>query len=332
MKKEEKIKKYIIAIDGGGSKTEGALVSEDGTLAAFARTFGTNPNDIGLAESERRLGLLTEKLVKELPQNGKITSLFAGISGGVGNEEALTDSFKKILPDSDVRAASDIYNLFGLCPNASAALICGTGSVCFVRLRDKETDISGKEKLHRIGGWGYLLDSGGGGYSIGRDGIEAALRAADGRGEATLLRGYAHEYLGDAAEFSVGKIYEGGKSLIAGFAKSVFAAEDEGDMIAGNIIDRCAGALAEYLACASSLIGEGKRFSCILSGGAVSEHALRIRLEYAVKDAGIPVDFITPGLPQLAGAAKNALRACKTELAENFDEKFSEEYKKKTEK
>src|SRR5262249_20279577 len=59
------------------------------------------------------------------------------------------------------------------------ALVAGTGSIALGR--DKHGTSA------RAGGWGHILGDEGSGYEIGRQALQAAMRAADGRGEATLL-------------------------------------------------------------------------------------------------------------------------------------------------
>lgn len=293
---------YVIAVDGGGSSTRSVLITPDGIAAAYERTFSSNPNDVGEAEAVRRLAGTVSRLKDKMEERGVLLAVYAGVSGAIGHEETLADGIRKVVGSVPVSVGSDVSDLFGLDNDADAALICGTGSVCFVR--------SGKdrEETHRIGGWGYLLDTAGGGYAIGRDGLEAALAAADGRGEGTLLGRYAAEYLGGRPALNVAKIYEGGKPFIAGFAKSVFEAEREGDMTAYNVICRCVRGMTDYLACASLFIGEGKPFSCILSGGLTKEPIVTKLFGQACAEKGLDVTFNVHELPQLAGAALNALK------------------------
>ena len=293
---------YVIAVDGGGTSTRSVLIAPDGTAAAYERTFSSNPNDVGEAEAARRLAGTVSRLSDKMDERGVLLAVYAGVSGAVGHEKALSDAIRDVVGDIPVRVESDVSNLFGLDNDADAALICGTGSVCFVRTG------SDRSELHRIGGWGYLLDTAGGGYAIGRDGLEAALAAADGRGDGTLLGRYAAEYLGGRPDQNLSKIYEGGKTFIAGFARSVFAAEREGDMTAYNVISRCVRGMTEYLECASRFIGEGKPFSCILSGGLTKEPVVMKLFRQACSEKELDVTFTVPELPQLAGAALNALK------------------------
>ena len=48
----------MLAIDGGNSKTDVALVADDGTLLASVRGPGASHEDFGLDEAMRRLGEL----------------------------------------------------------------------------------------------------------------------------------------------------------------------------------------------------------------------------------------------------------------------------------
>ena len=59
-----------------------------------------------------------------------------------------------------------------------ASMICGTGSSLYFRKGDSYS---------YTGGWGYLIDSCGSGYVLGRYAIQAAVRAHDGRAEPTIL-------------------------------------------------------------------------------------------------------------------------------------------------
>ena len=61
------------------------------------------------------------------------------------------------------------------------SVVAGTGVACLALPREREPRI--------IGGHGFLLGDEGGGFWIGSRGLNAVLRAADGRGEPTALTG-----------------------------------------------------------------------------------------------------------------------------------------------
>ena len=281
------------AVDGGGSRSECAVFDLTGRVSGYSSGGALNPNDIGEEESLRRLSVLLLRAGA-----GKADHLFCGISGAVGHEDVLRDGISRAFPGVAVRVASDIENVFAFLPSKDgAALICGTGSVCFAR-KDGVT--------RRIGGWGWLLDGMcGGGYAVGRAGLEAALRDGDGRGPATSLSGAAEEYLGESAPAAVTRILSGGKPLIAGFAPFVFREAEKGDAVALGVTEAAACGVAEYLSVASGILGEG--FSCVCSGGLFSENVFREAFLSAVCRMRITagIDFLSG--PQLLGAARCAL-------------------------
>ena len=59
----------------------------------------------------------------------------------------------------------------------------------------------GNDTVARIDGWGHIMGDAGSGYWIGQQALQAAMRAYDGRGEATALSAVVYNLLGplDAA-------------------------------------------------------------------------------------------------------------------------------------
>ena len=154
---------YYIAIDGGGTKTEAVLCTGDGGIICRTLAGSTNPNDVGAAESGARLRRAADTLRAALPVGERVTALFAGVSGATGNIHALESALAGAA--DKVTVGNDALCLLATAGRGDAVcLIAGTGSVCFVRCGGV---------LHRIGGWGYLIDGGGGGYDIGRDALSA---------------------------------------------------------------------------------------------------------------------------------------------------------------
>lgn len=232
---------YVIGIDGGGTKTDAVLVGHDGRVVSRRIVGASNPNDVGLDASVERIRTLAWELADEAGVSLGDCFLFGGIAGALNHRETLR---VRIADGSrapgGVDIDSDMMNLLSaeLSDRDGACVICGTGSACFLR-------VSGT--VFRIGGWGYLLDSAGSGYDIGRQGLEAALRAYDGRGRDTALSGRLADALGTSVPDSLTRVYAGGKALIASLAPVVFSAAEEGDSVAEQILDRNAAALAELI-------------------------------------------------------------------------------------
>lgn len=302
---------YYIAIDGGGTKTEGVLTDTRGWV--LARGFGTasNPNDVTLSGSVAVLAGLVDRLMEQagltdidLPD----TSLFAGIAGGINYGPALETALREAYPTvGALGVRSDVQILLSgeLPMGDGACIICGTGSACFLRCGDE---------IIRIGGWGYLLDSGGSGYDIGRDALEAVLRAHDGRGEPTMLTDLLTARLDGEVHTKITEIYKEGKPYIAACTPCVFEAARAGDPIAKAILRRNARSLAEYIEAAWGLL-IGKLHSApgclpVILGGGICEKESDAwpSLVMSLVDPTIPMRVTVATAPPVFGAVVEAAK------------------------
>lgn len=98
-----------------------------------------------------------------------------------------------------------------------------------------------------VGGWGRLTGDEGGGYYIGREGICAALRAADGVARETSLTSAALAYFGaNAPRDLISVFYGAGEPDVAGFARCVAECANKGDAVARDILLDAAAHLSRY--------------------------------------------------------------------------------------
>lgn len=312
---------YCIGIDGGGTKTLGVLTDRSGTVLTSAATGPTNPNDVTPATSASRLTDLVHTL---LEQGGLArealseTSLFFGVAGGINHGPTLERMLTESLPEATyLRVRSDAHILLsGEVPTGDGAcIICGTGSVCFLRRG---------EEILRIGGWGYLLDSGGSGYDIGRDALEAALRAFDGRGEPTALSDLLAAHLGGPVNTRITEIYREGKPYIAACAPLVFEAAERGDAVADAILRRNARRLAEYIETAWRLLVRDGRTEAnclpVVMGGGISQKASPYwsELVRSLTDPTIPTRITVADMPPVFGAVVEARKGMTDSREINF--------------
>ena len=233
--------------DGGGTKTEIALVDEHGTPVASA-DFG--PLNINGADSAQVRETVESALAFMSKQWGGLPNIGALVVGmaGVSNRQA-TPRLAQALKEAGWSGPLSIVGdqeiaLSGAIQGHGAVLIAGTGSICFGR------DPLGQ--FFRVGGYGYLIDDGGSGYAIGRDILTAAVRAFDGRGRPTLLSRLAAERLGiDPSEIQrmITWLYapDTGKKEIASLAPLLTEALGQGDETARKIARKAAADLAELV-------------------------------------------------------------------------------------
>ncbi|MGW0302767.1 N-acetylglucosamine kinase, partial [Streptomyces anthocyanicus] len=133
-------------------------------------------------------------------------------------------------------------------PRAGAVVAAGTGLIAV------GTDLT---RWRRADGWGHLLGDCGGGAWIGRAGLEAALRAHDGRedGSAPLLA-RAEERFGPAAGLPA-QVYPrpDRPAVLASFAPEVAACAAT-DPVAAEILGAAARHLADSAAAVCPAAGE----------------------------------------------------------------------------
>ena len=312
---------YCIGVDGGGTKTLGVLTDRQGTVLATATTGATNPNDVTPSVSADRLTTLVHTLLETagLPTHALgETTLFFGIAGGINHGPTLEALLRERLSALALRVRSDAHILLsGEVPTGDVAcIICGTGSVCFLRRG---------EEILRIGGWGYLLDSGGSGYDIGRDALEAVLRAFDGRCEPTLLSEMIATHLGGPVNTRITEIYREGKPYIASCAPLVFRAAEAGDAVAVSILRCNARRLAEYIETAWKRLNEqgdpAPAALPVVMGGGISHKASPYwrDLVASLVDPAVPAHITVAAMRPVFGAVVEACKQADDDGQTDFD-------------
>jgi glucosamine kinase len=177
---------------------------------------------------------------------------------------------------------------------AGTVLVAGTGAVAY------GIDDAGERR--RSDGWGPWLGDDGSGRWIGQHGLQAALRAADGRGEGTALVDDAALLAGglDALPAHIGGADAARR--LASFAPAVLARAAAGDSVATRIVADAADQLART---AASITPSGGDVAVI--GGLADDPDFLNRLTAALHARGL-----TPQRPlgtAIDGAAALALRS-----------------------
>ncbi len=237
------MEKYIIGIDGGGTGSKGITAGMEGQILRRFRGGATNYNGGDKAEIDANVDALLEEAMTGR-KSGDCRAICIG-SAGVGNPDAV--SFLKeavtrkgftcpvlITADSVTAHAGALNNQDGI------VLIAGTGAICFGRKSSGEA--------MRTGGYGHLIDDEGSAYDIARRMLRAVVRAADGRGDETVLRELIFRQLqvnelGEMIAWLYRK--DRSKKEIAYLAVLISKAVENGDAVAKQILAEAAGALVE---------------------------------------------------------------------------------------
>ena len=171
------------------------------------------------------------------PNSVQFAAVCFGFSGGPQDKNAYSRELVrsaryKITHDAEIALAGATAGEPGI------IVIGGTGSMAFGR--------NARGQTARAGGWGYVFGDEGGGFDLTRRALRAALRAEEGWGPATALRQLLLEASGAAdANDLLHRFYvDFDRVSIAGMAKLVTQAAEQGDDVAQNILRDAAGELA----------------------------------------------------------------------------------------
>lgn len=297
-----------LGIDGGGTKTEFTVVSSDGRIISGMTKKGCNPNDVGFMGLKDIIAGGIHDICKEFPS---LKSVFCGIAGITSGNYAdrLRSELKMRFPNLKIEIKNDAFNLLAINDEAEIAVISGTGSIVFVKAKDG---------FKRLGGWGYIFDSAGSGFDIGRDAVRLALLEEDNMEKPSLLSRLLLERMGVSTAWEhISTLYSEGRAYIAGLSSVVFDAYAQGDKNAERIINNNAKALAELLNRAVELYGVNP--VAIASGG-LFEHYPDVMSSHIKKYSD--VRLLLCDVSPVYGACRNACGADCTVNAEQFYQNF----------
>lgn len=291
---------YLLGADGGGTKT--AVVLTDMELhPVYLQTFPrSNPGDIGYEQTEALLlSAFDEVCEKAGVPKAEVVGLFAGIAGLSAGScmPRLRAALQASFPDCAVDCAHDGMNvLYAAFPDGSdgAAIICGTGSSCFVKRGTY---------LYRIGGCGQF-DLKGNGFEIGRAAFAHVFRSMDGRDKAGILAGLLHERFGGDCHAHIIEINAFTKDKFASFAPLVFQAAKAGDEAAIAILRDQLHYVSELITTAGALF-DGQPYRVGLAGG-IFRDELTLPIVREAIPAAVQADLLPLQVEPYIGAAAKA--------------------------
>ncbi|MBQ7164562.1 MAG: hypothetical protein IJR61_04465 [Clostridia bacterium] len=304
--------KYIVGVDGGGTKTEAVVCDLNGNVVARKVIGSTNPNDVG---NEKMLSSVCGLIESVLPFDCGSMDIGLGISGifTAGSEDKLLESLKerfrfidkiKVVSDKD-SALSSAYDGDG------CIAVIGTGSVCVVRKNGNVRD---------FGGGGYLIDDALSGFDLGREVLHAVLCADDGIFGKTILTELFNKKTGENIRKHLKYVYLKGKTYVASFAPIVFSALEENDEIAENIMRKSVCGFERLVSAAYSFWGKEQCEMTLFGGLAARFKTIDRFLSEEIKKKVI---FKFPEYPIIYGDIKYILSEGKKEFAENFIRSYS---------
>ncbi len=259
---------YYIGIDGGGTKSR--LVGTDLNFNVLG-TCQSGSTNLNSTPYETVLGHINTLLTEFCSLTNMKLDDCAGFCIGSAGVDTPSDVtlMEKLIKETGLTCPITVVNdaELGLASetkgSAGVVVISGTGSIAFAD--------NGKGHRSRCGGWGHMIDDGGSGFWIGKEAVNRALMAYDGRLPHTVLLEKIKNH------FNLQEIHEilpiiyapdFSKSKIAELSMYVMEAAKEDDKISLDIQNEAATALFTL---AETLINKYQIYSCkvIISGGII---------------------------------------------------------------
>jgi N-acetylglucosamine kinase-like BadF-type ATPase len=296
----------VVAVDGGGSKTDAVAVSLDGAIVSRATGPGASPHFIGVDAALKQIGALVREVAGDHPiaqANVYLSGL--DLPSEVETFAAAVGTLDWSTPSTVVE--NDLYALLrsGTSETDAVAVVCGTGINAIGRRADGA--------IARFAALGTISGDWGGGTGLGEAAIWHAARHADLRGPATSLTAavpgiYGLTTIADVTEgLHLGRIQYGDLGLLAPL---VLAHADDGDEIAGTIVTRQGREIAIMaISCLERLGLLDRDIPVVIGGGVVaSRHELlwsALEAEFTARAPRAVLIHVTA--PPLVGAALLAL-------------------------
>ncbi|MEP6480300.1 MAG: BadF/BadG/BcrA/BcrD ATPase family protein [Rhodoglobus sp.] len=263
----------VVAVDGGGSKTDVVALTRDGTIVGRARGATTSPHLVGLAPAIA----LVDSLVREATDGAAVEQANVYVSGlDLPYEvEAFAASVAAFDWASDSTVVeNDLYALLraGTSATDAVAVVCGTGINAIGIRSDGATA--------RFAALGMISGDWGGGSGLGESALWHAARAADGRGPATTLSTLVPTSLGlPSVEAVIHALHFGtlDNASLTDLPPVIFEAANAGDAVAASIVDRLAEEIALMAAsCIDRLELDRAEIPVVLGGGVLRGRDARL--------------------------------------------------------
>ena len=279
----------VVAVDGGGSKTDVVALTLDGDIVGRRRGPGSSPQYKGIAASVA----LVDELVRDVA--GRADVLRTGLYlSGLDLPKEVTEYRGAVAGMSWATQGLDVENdLFALLragtesPDA-VAVICGTGMNA-IGVRADGASV-------RFFALGAISGDWGGGHGLGVEALWHAARDLDGRGPHTLLTAAVVEQFGLPVTALIEQLHFGEREStdLARLAPAVFTAADDGDRVAA------------YVRACLTRLHLGEREVPVVLGGGILQAAhprLTARIAAGVAELAPAARLVTLRHPPIVGGA-----------------------------
>jgi N-acetylglucosamine kinase-like BadF-type ATPase len=296
----------VLAVDGGNSKTDLALVAKDGSVLALVRGPLSSPHHIGvegcLAVLEGLLAGAVRAADVEAPRVAEIAELLMAGVDFPAEEETLREAVAERSWASRVHVGNDTFAVLraGTDRAWGVAVTCGAGINC--------VGVAPDGRHARFPALGAITGDWGGGYDLGLAAVSAAARSEDGRGPRTSLERAVPAHFGLTTPSELAEAIHTGRieqRRVIELAPLVLA-ESTDDAVAAEIVRRLASEVVALARVALMRLELTDKPVEVLLGGGVLQDAdgdLLAAIAAGLKEAAPAVTVRPTASPAIVGAA-----------------------------
>lgn len=182
------MQQYILAVDGGGTKTDAVCADLSGAVVGRGLAGPTNLTSTSIGAASFNLVEAIRQAIETLPESEQsgfpiLVMGLAGLDSQKEYEEAFA-VFNRAISHYRIKKFILVNDSIIALENGSDSknaviLVSGTGSICY--------GVSESGKTAKVSGMDYLLTDQGSGYDIGRRVLREAVKSFDGRAPKSIL-------------------------------------------------------------------------------------------------------------------------------------------------
>ena len=298
----------VLAIDGGNSKTDLALVRADGEVVALVRGQQSSPHHLGVDGSLRVMDELLARALAEagLPNgDGPVAEVGSLLLAGVdfpSEEREMQAAASERRLAARVSVGNDTFAVLraGTERGWGVAVVCGAGINC--------VGVAPDGRHARFPALGSITGDWGGGYDVGLAAVSAAARSEDGRGERTTLEQAVPTYFGVGTPTELAEAFHRGRIAqrrVTELAPVVFS-EAARDPVAAAIVEQLAEEVVVLIRVALERLKlTDTRVEIVLGGGLMQSGDSRLlaAVEAGLKQVAPAATARVTSSPPVVGAA-----------------------------
>ena len=298
----------LLAVDGGATKTDLALIAADGSLLALERGPLSSPHYLGLEGSLDVLADLLDRAAGTagLPtDDGPLAELGQLLMAGVDLPSEVQNFHEavgargwstKTIVDNDTFAILRAGTEQGW----GVAVVCGTGINC--------VGVAPDGRHARFPALGAITGDWGGGDDVGLAAVAAAARSEDGRGERTTLEQSVPAYFGLTTPTELAEAIHHGhiEQRRLGELPRVVFADAPKDTVAAAIVQHLADEVVALARVALERLDLTHEPVEILLGGGLlrpGNGTLEAAIETGLRNVGDAITVRNTASPPIVGAA-----------------------------